>query len=235
MVGQPLETIRPEAVLRREKSPLSELSKLAVGSFVYSSLVSYTYSGIDLREHPDAYEIGRGEQGVFHAEPYKSELLPLWSFKDARAAKKSANDIYARFLQYRAEGDFVGMDVARKYLQMGYTRSRRYAKYEGGNKSKPLENPNPQKSRAAEVFYKMPLIAWSWPTATQLVGERLDELQAPLADGFVGHLHTSLGHQLLDVAVAQGESVVQPDAVADDLARKTVVLHIPDSPHASSS
>jgi hypothetical protein len=40
--------------------------------------------------------------------------------------------------------------------------------------------------------------------------------------GFVGHLHTSLGHQLLDVAVAQGESVVQPDAVADDLARKTV-------------
>ena len=42
------------------------------------------------------------------------------------------------------------MDVARKYLQMGYTRSRRYAKYEGGNKSKPLEKPNPQKSRAAE-------------------------------------------------------------------------------------
>jgi hypothetical protein len=46
------------------------------------------------------------------------------------------------------------MDVARKYLQMGYTRSRRYAKYEGGNKSKPLEKPNPQKSRAAEIFYK---------------------------------------------------------------------------------
>jgi len=95
--------------------------------------VSYPYSGIDLREHPDAYEIGRGEQGVFHAEPYKSELLPLWSFKDAGAAKRSADAIYARFLEYRAEGDVVGMDVARKYLQMGYTRSRRYAKYEGGN------------------------------------------------------------------------------------------------------
>jgi Domain of unknown function (DUF4385) len=100
------------------------------------------------------YEIGRGEQGVFHAEPYKSELLPLWSFKDAKVAKKAANSIYERFLDYKAEGDFVGMDVARKYLQMGYTRSRRYAKYEGGNKGKPLASPDPEKSRAAELFYK---------------------------------------------------------------------------------
>ena len=121
---------------------------------MYSSLVSYPYSGIDLREHPDAYEIGRGEQGVFHAEPYKSELLPLWSFKDAKVAKKAVDDIYERFLDYKAEGDFVGMDVARKYLQMGYTRSRRYAKYEGGNKGRPLARPDPEKSRAAELFYK---------------------------------------------------------------------------------
>jgi hypothetical protein len=100
------------------------------------------------------YEIGRGEQGVFHAEPYKSELLPLWSLKDAEVAKKAADDIYKRFLDYKAGGDFVGMDVARKYLQMGYTRSRRYAKYEGGNKGKPLARPDPEKSRAAEIFYK---------------------------------------------------------------------------------
>jgi Domain of unknown function (DUF4385) len=33
--------------------------------------------GVDLREHPEAYRIGRGEQCVFHAEPYKSELFPL--------------------------------------------------------------------------------------------------------------------------------------------------------------
>ncbi len=116
--------------------------------------MSYPYDGVDLREHPEAYRIGRGEQGVFHAEPYKSELLPLWSLKDAEAAKKAADDIYKRFLDYKAEGDFVGMDVARKYLQMGYTRSRRYAKYEGGNKGKPLARPDPEKSRAAEIFYK---------------------------------------------------------------------------------
>ena len=80
--------------------------------------------------------------------------MPLWSFKDAGAAKRSADDIYERFLHYKLESDFVGMDVARKYLQMGYTRSRRYAKYKGGNKSKPLEKPDPEKSRAAEIFYK---------------------------------------------------------------------------------
>ena len=114
----------------------------------------YPYDGVDLREHPEAYRIGRGEQGVFHAEPYKSELLPLWGFKDAAAAKESADAIYERFLRYKDEGDFVGMDVARKYLQMGYTRSRRYAKYRGGNKSRPLEEPDPVKSRAAEIFYE---------------------------------------------------------------------------------
>jgi hypothetical protein len=121
---------------------------------VYSLHMSYPYSGVDLRRHPEAYEIGRREQGAFHAEPYKSELLPLWSIKDTKAAMKSANDIYERFLDYKSEGDFVGMDVARKYLQMGHTRSRRYANYEGGNKSKPLAKPDPEKSQAAEIFYR---------------------------------------------------------------------------------
>src|ERR671916_3357316 len=114
----------------------------------------YPYDGVDLREHPEAYQIGRGEQGVFHAEPYKGELLPLWGFKDAAVAKESADGIYERFLRYKKEGDFVGMDVARKYLQMGYTRSRRYARYSGGNKKRPLQEPDPGQSRAAEIFYE---------------------------------------------------------------------------------
>ena len=116
--------------------------------------MGYPYDGLDLRKHPEAYRIGRGEQGVFHAEPYKSELLPLWRFKNVESAEESANAIYGRFLDYKAEGDFVGMDVARKYLQMGYTRSRRYARYKGGNKKAPLEEPDSGKSRAARIFYE---------------------------------------------------------------------------------
>ena len=116
--------------------------------------VAYSYDGVNLREHPEAYRIGRGERGVFHAEPYKSELLPLWGFKDEGKARESSQAIHEKFLRYRSEGDFVGMDVARKYLQMGWTRARRYAKYEGGNKGKPREREDPEKARAAEIFYE---------------------------------------------------------------------------------
>ena len=116
--------------------------------------MGYPYKGVDLREHPEAYRIGRGEQGIFHAEPYKSELLSLWTFKTVEAARGSAEAIYEAFLGYRDEKDFVGMDVARKFLQMGYTRSRRYSKYVGGNKSRPREELDAEKQRAAEIFYE---------------------------------------------------------------------------------
>lgn len=116
--------------------------------------MSYPYDGVDLRDHPEAYRIGRGEQGVFHAEPYKSELLPLWGFKNVETARESSEAIYANFLEHRGKGDFVGMDVARKYLQMGYTRSRRYAKYRGGKKSRPLEKEDPVKALSAKIFHE---------------------------------------------------------------------------------
>jgi hypothetical protein len=89
---------------------------------------------IDFRERPECYEIGRGERGVFKVQPYKSELLPLWSFKTPDAARESSAAIWQKFEAYREAEDFVGMDMARKYLQMGYTRAMRYAKYPGGRK-----------------------------------------------------------------------------------------------------
>lgn len=118
----------------------------------YTPWVGYSYDGVDLREHPEEYRIGRGEQGVFHAEPYKSELLPLWGFKDAETAGRASEEVHARYRSYREVEDFVGMDVARKFLQMGYTRARRYAKHVGGNKSRPREQEDPEKARAAEIF-----------------------------------------------------------------------------------
>lgn len=114
--------------------------------------MGYPYDGVDLREHPEEYRVGRGEQGVFHAEPYKGELLPLWKFRDEEAAGESSEAIYQKFLEYRADDDFVGMDVARKYLQMGWTRSLRYAKYRGGKKSRPLEEADQEKLRCATLF-----------------------------------------------------------------------------------
>lgn len=88
----------------------------------------------DFREHPEAYEIGRGEQGVFKIQPYKDELLPLWTITSLEDAEAGAAAIYDRFEAYRDAGEFPGMDLARKYLQMGWTRALRYAKYPGGRK-----------------------------------------------------------------------------------------------------
>ena len=118
------------------------------------------YRRTDFRKHPERYRIGRGEQGVLTAEPYKSELLPLWRFKDEATAKASSKALYAAFLAFRAEGDFVGMDMARKFVQMGYTRARRYANHRSGRKYDDEGEVAPrdvdaEKARAAAVFQRV--------------------------------------------------------------------------------
>ncbi|AJD89960.1 hypothetical protein JMA_06430 [Jeotgalibacillus malaysiensis] len=92
------------------------------------------FDNIDFREQPELYRVGRGEQGVLLVEPYKSEILPHWRFKTPDIATESSEKIYEMYLDYKKKEDFVGMDMARKFLQMGYTRARRYANYKGGKK-----------------------------------------------------------------------------------------------------
>ena len=87
------------------------------------------FDNINIREHPELYRVGRGEQGVLLVEPYKGEILQYWQFKTPEIAKASSDKIYQMYLDYKSRDDFVGMDIARKFLQMGYTRSRRYANY----------------------------------------------------------------------------------------------------------
>jgi hypothetical protein len=112
----------------------------------------------DFRKNPEEYEVGRGCEGVFKIQPYKDELLPLWSYADEDAAEESADALLEAFYDYLDEDDFVGADMARKYLRMGYTRAMRYAKYPGGKKYKDGEEREPEewadseKRRAAVVF-----------------------------------------------------------------------------------
>ncbi|MEJ7592859.1 MAG: DUF4385 domain-containing protein [Planctomycetaceae bacterium] len=100
--------------------------------------ISFDYSldfkAIDFRKQPDLYRIGKGEQGVLLVEPYKREILPHWRFKTVAEAKKSSARIYRMFLAYLKAEDFPGADMARKFLQMGWTRARRYANHKGGRK-----------------------------------------------------------------------------------------------------
>ncbi|UZJ56494.1 hypothetical protein CBS101457_005814 [Exobasidium rhododendri] len=92
------------------------------------------FKNLDLRKHPHLYRPGLGEQGVLMVEPYKAEILPFWKFKDPPTATKSSIELQECFDKYIEESDFVGADMARKFIQMGFTRSRRYANHAGGRK-----------------------------------------------------------------------------------------------------
>lgn len=99
---------------------------------------------LNYREHPEEYVIGSGEFGVLKYEPYKSEILPDWRYKDREAAEEAAPAIYERFEDYLDDDDLPGADMARKFLQMGFTRAMRYAKYPGGKKYDDDGNQNEQ-------------------------------------------------------------------------------------------
>ncbi|QIW99740.1 hypothetical protein AMS68_005258 [Peltaster fructicola] len=81
-----------------------------------------------------SYRIARGEQGVLTFEPYKGYLLPLWRFKTAPIAQSSSEALKSAFDTYVTNGDLVGADMARKFIQMGMTRAKRYANHKGGKK-----------------------------------------------------------------------------------------------------
>ena len=95
------------------------------------------FNATDFRQHPELYRVGKGEQGVLLVQPYKGEILPHWRFKNAVAARESSAAIWKLFEGYLQANDFVGADMARKFLQMGYTRARRYANHAGGRKYAP--------------------------------------------------------------------------------------------------
>jgi hypothetical protein len=128
------------------------------------------FKATDFRKHPELYRIGKGEQGVLLVEPYKSEILPHWRFRTPEIAQESSEHIYGLFLDYLRQNDFVGADMARKFLQMGYTRSRRYANHRSGQKyDGPVpddkkgqsgahgreqlpQDPDPVKAESARIF-----------------------------------------------------------------------------------
>ena len=106
------------------------------------------------------YRIGRGEQGVLLVRPYTNDICAHWRFVNETAANKSSNKIYQMFCDYKSRKDFIGMDMARKFLEMGFTRARRYANHPSGKKYDAEGNITPQsashatceKARSARIF-----------------------------------------------------------------------------------
>jgi len=106
------------------------------------------------------YRIGRGEQGVLLVRPYTDYICSHWRFVDAPTAVKSSNKIYEMFCKYKEQQDFIGMDMCRKFLEMGFTRARRYANHRSGRKYNVDKTIRPQekdaltceKAQSASIF-----------------------------------------------------------------------------------
>ena len=116
---------------------------------------------VDYKKHPELYRIGLGQQGVLICEPYKSEICAHWRFKTIREAQVSSQNILAIFYTYVNNNDFVGADMAKKFLHMGFTRARRYANHRDGKKYNDDGSIIPQepdaltceKAQSARIFY----------------------------------------------------------------------------------
>ena len=94
------------------------------------------YEDLDFtdKETRQLYRIGRGEQGVLLVRPYTNLICAHWRFKTPKIALWSAHTIFDMYLDYLEVEDFIGMDMCRKFLEMGFTRSRRYANHRTGKK-----------------------------------------------------------------------------------------------------
>ena len=138
------------------------MAKVQRLSYLDFDIDSYPWKpDINYREHPERYKVGKGEQGELICQPYKAEIGQHWRFKTQEIATESSIRIFELFEQYIRQNDFVGADMARKYLQMGYTRARRYANYKRGVKYQKDNDYklNPRgtgeaEKAAAEIFYK---------------------------------------------------------------------------------
>ena len=113
------------------------------------------YKNIDFKDQRNRklYRIGRGEQVVLLVRPYTNDICNYWRFKTPDEAVKSSNKIFAMYLDYRDEKDFIGMDMCRKFLEMGFTRARRYANHNSGKKYDAEGNVKPQEKDHATSKY----------------------------------------------------------------------------------
>ena len=115
------------------------------------------------KETRKLYRIGRGEQGVLLVRPYTNDICAHWRFKTPDEAVISASKIYSMYENYRSKQDFIGMDMCRKFLEMGFTRARRYANHNSGKKYDDEGNIRPQEpdhatskyAQSAGIFKKM--------------------------------------------------------------------------------
>ena len=104
----------------------------------------FDYKNTMFMPNEKRYPIGRGEQGVLLVRPYTDDICKHWRFKTPTEAFVSSTKILFEYHVYKDKADFIGMDMCRKFLEMGFTRARRYANHKDGKKYDKDGNVKPQ-------------------------------------------------------------------------------------------
>ena len=120
----------------------------------------FDYKNTMFMPNDKRYRIGRGEQGVLLVRPYTDDICKHWRFKTPSEAFVSSTKILFEYHVYKDKEDFIGMDMCRKFLEMVFTRARRYANHKDGKKYDKDGNVKPQekdwatsdKAKSANIF-----------------------------------------------------------------------------------
>lgn len=106
------------------------------------------------------------EVGVL-SYPLSKTIVRLWRFSTPAQAKRSADQLYKLGKSYldKAYADqnagleaFLKADLVRKFLQMGYTRARRYwnhssgRKYDDRGRVRPFDRTDDDKLQSSNIF-----------------------------------------------------------------------------------
>ena len=73
-------------------------------------------------------------------------------------------------------------------------------------------------------YFHMPLIPRPRTPASQLIGVRLPAFPTPLADRFLGDDDATDEQEFFHITMAQRETAIQPDRVADDFPREPMMF-----------
>ena len=77
----------------------------------------------------------------------------------------------------------------------------------------------PARNRHGHLI-EMPLCRCPRASAAKFLGEQWPELQYPSPQRLVGDIQAALREQIFDVAIAEGETEIEPNGVPDDRRRK---------------
>ena len=108
------------------------------------------------------YRIGRGEQGVLLVRPYTNDICAHWRFVNETALTNLLIKYTKCSVTTSPDRISLVWTWLRKFLEMGFTRARRYANHPSGKKYDAEGNCTPQsadhltceKARSATIFKK---------------------------------------------------------------------------------